>query len=119
MDRSRPRGAFEEWLKEGSPVLEAGGIRLLALRLGATGPLQYSLLHTVLTDCNSDMVDHFIALSYVWGDANLSGDIRVDGHLISVTANLLDARYLLRHTTIASRPCADALCINQEDDREK
>ncbi|KAF4974993.1 hypothetical protein FZEAL_8177 [Fusarium zealandicum] len=68
----------------------------------------------------------FAALSYVWGDADQRQNIVVNSQLVSVTKNLEDA---LRRAPILQRihpACgptfllwADAICIDQEDARER
>jgi SpoVK/Ycf46/Vps4 family AAA+-type ATPase len=61
----------------------------------------------------------YIALSYVWGDAKQRKDIVVNGHTLSVTANLYDALINLRESEEISRRklhvWIDAICINQQD----
>lgn len=100
-------------------IIEPDAIRLLVIEPATTDDIQCSLIHTTLADCTSDMVEHFIALSYVWGDAIRTKVVQVDGHLVQVTTNLHDALYHVRHSTGAFRLWVDALCINQEDDKEK
>ncbi|OTA54026.1 HET-domain-containing protein [Hypoxylon sp. EC38] len=72
---------------------------------------------------------HFTALSYVWGDPAATERITVNGHFVSVTANLASAlRHIYHHWrqefgsqshTGKFRLWADALCINQKDVQEK
>ncbi|KAK3323328.1 heterokaryon incompatibility protein-domain-containing protein [Cercophora scortea] len=72
----------------------------------------------------------FSALSYVWGDANITETITVDGELFQATANLVCALRHLRkrfqegfaapgNITIPPRLWIDAICINQSDIPEK
>ena len=58
-------------------------------------------------------------LSYTWGDRNNTAPIVVNGCRFNVTVNLERAlRYLRRPD--AKRPLLiDAICINQQDDRER
>jgi hypothetical protein len=60
------------------------------------------------------------ALSYTWGDQNITKAILLDGHRIEVTTNLEAA---LRHIRgSVSDPLSiwiDAICINQKDEAEK
>lgn len=64
---------------------------------------------------------HFNALSYVWGDARLRGDIILNGVSVSVTRNLeIALRHLRSHPkrhvdTTATPLWVDAVCINQDD----
>lgn len=70
------------------------------------------------------------AVSYVWGDWTNRRDIHVDGNTLSVTASLHTALAAFRHrpTSPGAGPAgrgpvrrlwADAVCINQEDLRER
>jgi len=59
------------------------------------------------------------AISYVWGDQNITAPITLDGVSVEVTTNLEAA---LRHLRLESEErilWADAICINQQDDLEK
>ncbi|KAM5349712.1 hypothetical protein ACJ41O_006217 [Fusarium nematophilum] len=64
----------------------------------------------------------FSALSYVWGDAKVTEDIRVNAQTFRATTNLVEA---LRHIRAARKPTIldaiwiDAICINQNDVPEK
>ncbi|KAI0890664.1 HET-domain-containing protein [Annulohypoxylon maeteangense] len=60
----------------------------------------------------------FVALSYVWGDPSIRGEIYVNDVPMSVTANLESALRELRHHMRIQQGFyvwVDALCINQED----
>ncbi|KAJ4344205.1 hypothetical protein N0V95_006245 [Ascochyta clinopodiicola] len=61
----------------------------------------------------------FEALSYVWGDASSTGLITLHGHPFSVTSNLHIALTHLRHQDKERVLWVDALCINQDDLRER
>jgi hypothetical protein len=55
-------------------------------------PLQCSLLISTLLDYDEDIVDHYTALSYVWGNANDKGTISIDGkYFLEITATLEQA----------------------------
>jgi len=90
-------------------------IRLLYLLPGPqTAQIRCKLLTTSLKDG-----PHYEALSYVWGDAGDRRDILLDGHIFSITANLEVA---LRHLRLCDEErvlWVDALCINQDDSKEK
>ena len=77
--------------------------------------LQCSLLHTTISLCDRDIIDHYAALSYVWGDATQTGCIRVDGHNIPITVTLEAALRDLRDRSRVLRIWADALCIDQSN----
>lgn len=94
------------------------------LEIAETSPVIKCQLNTVsLADRPT-----FCALSYVWGNANVSEEIHANGIPIKVTKSLADA---LRHVQIQwqkatkdqdvtkLRVWADALCINQKDTEEK
>jgi hypothetical protein len=59
------------------------------------------------------------ALSYVWGDANNTTAITVDGRIYQVTINLECALRYLRLLDTKRLLWIDAICINQQDEREK
>ncbi|KAM0183793.1 hypothetical protein ACHAPF_000237 [Botrytis cinerea] len=59
------------------------------------------------------------ALSYVWGDADNSCSICVNGHSLIVRANLHSALLRLRDPVLDRIIWIDAICINQEDLSER
>jgi hypothetical protein len=70
----------------------------------------------------------FTALSYVWGDPKITGDITLNGEIFQVTTNLAAAlRYVKGHwcsnfphqDSNIFRIWVDAICINQTDDIER
>lgn len=61
----------------------------------------------------------YAAISYVWGDASHTQPIRCNGQVVNIGRNLADALRRFRHRTTIRRLWADALCIDQDDDREK
>ncbi|KAK4168327.1 heterokaryon incompatibility protein-domain-containing protein [Cladorrhinum sp. PSN259] len=66
--------------------------------------------------------EQYEALSYVWGDQRERRELVVSGSILSVTVNLHGALKAFRHpksTGKKRRLWADALCINQEDLRER
>jgi Heterokaryon incompatibility protein (HET) len=58
------------------------------------------------------------ALSYVWGDPNVTSEIVVNGISWQVTTNLAAALRRIRSNTDSVVLWADAICINQEDVEE-
>ena len=60
-----------------------------------------------------------MALSYVWGDANISCPITLNGEEFTVTKNLFDALKTLRDDSVDLVCWIDAICINQQDTLEK
>ncbi|KAG6359739.1 hypothetical protein INS49_010791 [Diaporthe citri] len=96
-------------------------IRVLVLHPGNFhDPINCTLGTVSLKSC-----PHFNALSYVWGDSRLRGDIVLNGVPITVTRNLETAlRHLRSHPkhhvdTTATPLWVDAVCINQEDFDER
>lgn len=81
--------------------------------------LQCSLIHTTLSQCEDEIIDHYTALSYVWGDATDTRTLWVNESPVQVTANLYAALNDLQDEIRVLRLWADALCINQKDDEEK
>ncbi|KAF2815181.1 uncharacterized protein BDZ99DRAFT_459116 [Mytilinidion resinicola] len=74
----------------------ADAIRLVVIQPSTdlAAPVQCSLLHASLVECEDDIVDHYVALSYVWGDQNNRRAIEVDRRTLNITASLDEA---LRH----------------------
>ncbi|MCJ1396681.1 hypothetical protein MMC18_009573 [Xylographa bjoerkii] len=60
----------------------------------------------------------YTALSYCWGDPNITTDIHVNGSKTPITTNLADALQYLRKIGVY-RCWADAICICQTDKQEK
>ncbi|KAH8787774.1 heterokaryon incompatibility protein-domain-containing protein [Hyaloscypha finlandica] len=69
---------------------------------------------TSLDDCQN-----FNALSYSWGDPEVTALIMVDYHVMSVTLNLEKALRQLRRSAQLGEIWIDAICINQADNSEK
>jgi hypothetical protein len=54
---------------------------------------------------------------YIWGDPQLTEPIKVNGHQVRVTLNLVYALEQLRHASDTVELWVDALCINQGNAR--
>jgi len=113
------RGETYRSLRRGSiyePIPEGEYIRLLELRPGRGSDD---------IDCSLRIVDiesakaTYEAISYVWGDFKSTVNIWCNGLRVSITVSLADALRNFRHKSEARVLWADALCINQRDDREK
>ncbi|EPE35036.1 hypothetical protein GLAREA_10731 [Glarea lozoyensis ATCC 20868] len=96
-------------------------IRVLCLHPSASmeDRVKCTISHKTLQQCQLDTIDHFSALSYVWGDAADPETIELEGYDFQVTRNLDSA---LRHIRDSSKPrdiWVDAICINQSDSEEK
>jgi hypothetical protein len=74
-----------------------------------------------LFDCSLDIegLPSFQALSYCWGDATITEDIFVNGHVFHVTVNLAQALRSLRNYDASRVLWVDAVCINQQDPKEQ
>jgi hypothetical protein len=77
--------------------------------------IQCSLICVTLDECDKDIAEHYIALSYVWGDATAKRQISVDGAKLEITASLDCALRHLRDASRVLRVWADGICINQDD----
>ncbi|QDS76978.1 hypothetical protein FKW77_005668 [Venturia effusa] len=104
-----------------SPLSESDSFRIILLQPSTSrdASLRCTLLHTTLSQCDRDIIDHYIALSYVWGDATVKGTIYIDDKLMEITANLESALRAIRDASRIVRIWADAVCINQNDKAEK
>lgn len=60
-------------------------------------------------------LEHYVALSYLWGDAILKGSILIDGKVLGITASLEMALRYVRDGKRVLRIWADGICINQGD----
>ncbi len=98
-----------------SPLLNSRSIRLLELQPSSdvSSDICCKIHHVVLDDeikCK--------ALSYVWGDPNVTLPILVDEKRYYVTNNCHAALCRLRGMAV-DHLWIDAICINQKDDAEK
>jgi hypothetical protein len=96
-------------------------IRLLVLEpdKDVMAQVRCSLIQTSLREWDNDMVDHYTALSYVWGDAKIRTPALVDGKPLDITLNLDSALRYMRDPKRKRYIWADAICINQKDTEEK
>jgi hypothetical protein len=103
------------------PLTEPDSIRLLLIQPATshTTSIKCKLLHTTLSRCNHEIIDHYTALSYVWGNASHTKTINVDGRSVTVTATLEAAIRDLRDLNRPLHIWADALCIDQSNVNER
>lgn len=67
-----------------------------------------------------EQADCYDALSYAWGSSELTQQMWThDDVVLPVTQNLYDALIHLRHRSLERILWADAVCIDQSNDREK
>jgi hypothetical protein len=76
-------------------------------------------IHCELFKSSLDSCPSYEAISYVWGDANITVPIRLHDTTRSVTTNLGLALRYMRLVEEESVIWVDALCINQENNTEK
>lgn len=61
----------------------------------------------------------YTAISYAWGDENITQPIFVDGRRVYIRRNLFDVLKALRLERDSRTIWADAICINQENEDER
>ncbi|KAF2245420.1 HET-domain-containing protein [Trematosphaeria pertusa] len=111
-DLSPPNGNGS--IYESLPEVEY--LRVLKLHPGAHNDEIKCHLEIVSPECSKDQYE---AISYVWGDPNITTEITCNRKHVPVTVNLVDALRTFRDSDKMRTLWADALCINQKDDREK
>ncbi|VBB84221.1 Putative heterokaryon incompatibility protein 6 protein similar to HET6 of Neurospora crassa [Podospora comata] len=79
-------------------------------------PIKLTLGHVSL---DAQPAPDYSALSYVWGDANDTQPIIVEGRIFQVTRNLFTALERLYADGFSGKIWIDAICINQSDNDEK
>jgi Heterokaryon incompatibility protein (HET) len=95
-------------------------IRLLVLLPSRDKPeiLRCELVEYTIRE--TDKANHpYEALSYVWGSMDKPQSIIIDDQKLEVTQNLYAALLRLRDREIPRIVWADAVCINQADEKEK
>ena len=99
-----------------SPLKECSDqMRLLALLPGSGD----ETIRCEQASVSLESATGFEALSYVWGDPNVTSPILIDGKPFQVTANLHSALQYLRPQEKPRTLWIDALCIDQGNDVEK
>lgn len=95
-----------------------GSIRLLRIEKGWWfDDISCSLFETFL---NADQVSPYKALSYAWGGGGKDvHQILIDNQAFEVKDNLFSALQHIRHTDQDVLLWVDAICINQNDKRER
>jgi len=102
-------------------LVQPDAIRLLALKPAShrDDSLEATLIYTTLQECKNDIISQYIALSYVWGDAQKTGQIFLEGCQMSITKNLDSALRDIRDPKRPFRVWTDLLCINQNNIPER
>ena len=103
------------------PLIKSDAIRLILLHPApiVSTELECSIEHATLSQYGQDLINHYTALSYVWGESMGTKQILVNGCSFHITSNLDSALRHLRDTKSAIRVWADALCIDQSDVTER
>lgn len=98
-----------------SPLFTRGSIRVVELLPGAFN----DAIECEISSAELESEPAYEALSYTWGDPNDTNVIVINGRRFDITVNLECALRHLRRLD-AKRPLwIDAICINQQDEREK
>ncbi|KAJ8130878.1 hypothetical protein O1611_g2749 [Lasiodiplodia mahajangana] len=102
--------------------LPSGSIRLLQImpHRDEYAPIQCHLVDYFLLDPDSGKQPHlYEALSYVWGSPEKTRLVYLETGYLAITENLHAALSRLRNRTFPRVIWADAICINQDDERER
>jgi len=94
---------------------EKNEIRLMTILPGQ----EHEDIEVQLNVVSLDDEPQFEALSYVWGDPNITRDIRLNGRGFPITTNLYAALQSLRRTDKTRVFWADAICVNQRNSSER
>ncbi|KAL2063788.1 hypothetical protein VTL71DRAFT_5593 [Oculimacula yallundae] len=98
-----------------SPIKKAGTIRLMRLQPSRDidARIQCHLVNKTLKMCAADLTDHYVALSYVWGDATERKMVSIGLETLDITASLEFALRHIRDRTRVLFVWADGVCIDQ------
>jgi len=89
--------------------LEGPAFRLLRLFKGTQSDIECDLFHAQF---HSDNTVTYEALSYTWGEVEMSESIKINGRRLGVTRNLYWALKDLRFKDVDRTLWVDAVCIN-------
>jgi hypothetical protein len=98
-----------------------GSFRLILIQPhpDVAAPLEGKLITTTLDEYDNSILDHYIALSYVWGDANDRRTVFMNGKTLDITATLDSALRHIREPKRELKIWADGICINQSNIEER
>lgn len=104
-----------------NPLVQPDNIRLILLHPSPdiSAELECTTEQATLSRYAGDLIHHYIALSYVWGDANDRRQICVDGCALDTMANLDSALRHIRDAKSILKVWADAISINQANAEER
>lgn len=91
--------------------------RLVRLTRGNEGPVECELFHAHVHDADNSI--DYEALSYTWGTTTKSYSISINNSDLAVTENLYQALEHLRQELEDRILWIDAICINQDDLKER
>jgi hypothetical protein len=94
-------------------------IRLVILEPGPSSRIYQPIIYCRLKHVPFSEKPKYEALSYTWGDESIKHRIVIDKRDFQVGINLINALTHLRHEKEERVLWIDALCINQQDVREK
>ena len=98
-----------------NPIEGSREFRLLSLQPG----FKFSTLSFSLQTVSLDDHRQFEAVSYVWGDTSVKFPVVCDGKRLDIARNLKDALERFRHEDEPRLLWSDAVCINQDDLKER
>jgi hypothetical protein len=98
-----------------TPLYTSESIRLIILEPG----LDHEPVTIQLQTVESPSVCEYDAISYTWGDAAFTKQVICCDKPLSITESLHWALLRIRHRQQRAIVWADALCINQDDPRER
>ena len=97
------------------PMSEYGDFRLLVIEPGGLNDeISCTLFHTAF-----QRKPQYRALSYPWGNNNMTHSVRIRNEVLPVTANLHMALKRFRLPDQQLTLWIDAICINQQNERER
>jgi hypothetical protein len=101
--------------------ISVGQFRLILLQpcQDVSAPLEVKLVTKTLIEYHYSIVNHYTALSYVWGDVKDKRTVSIDGKSLEITATLHSSLRHIRDPEGELKVWADGICINQADVEER
>ncbi|KAH9221859.1 heterokaryon incompatibility protein-domain-containing protein [Leptodontidium sp. 2 PMI_412] len=96
-------------------IADSDTIRLILLQPSQepSAPLQCSVIHTTLSERAHDIIEGYVALSYVWGNPMDRTSISIDGKHLDITTSLDNAFKHVRDKRRVLQIWADGICVDQ------
>ncbi|KAK4146693.1 heterokaryon incompatibility protein-domain-containing protein [Dichotomopilus funicola] len=116
-----PPNNSSHYIYSTTPLLAPNTTRMISLlpHLDSTTPITCSVFTYDLSAPTTGETHIYSALSYVWGTGQRSHSITLNNYAFPVTENLHSALWHLRDRQLERVLWVDAICINQEDNKEK